>query len=218
MKTLKLGNAGEEISVGKIVCVGRNYSDHAKELGSELPTEPLIFLKTATCLAFSGEEVIHPDYSEELHHEIELVLLIGESVKNASIEEADEVIIGYAVGLDMTLRDIQRKESAKGVPWTISKVFDTSAFISDFKSRTEYNLKQKERIFCKVNGKIRQSETLDKMIFSPADLVQYISEKMTLEKGDLIFTGTPAGVGKVERGDLITGGIEHIGEIETKIV
>ena len=218
MKTLKIKNSDEEINVGKIVCVGRNYAAHAAEMGNQVLKFPLIFLKTSTCLISSGGNIIHPNYSEDLHHEIELVLLIGEKVKNANDEEAENSIAGYAVGLDMTLRDIQAELKSKGHPWTLAKVFDTSAVISEIILKKDYKLKGDEKIYLNVNEHEKQSSTLDKMLFSPIEIVKYISSKMTLEEGDLIYTGTPSGVSKVVKGDRLTGGIEHIGKIEAVIV
>lgn len=218
MKTLKIKNSDEEINVGKIVCVGRNYAAHAAEMGNQVLKFPLIFLKTSTCLISSGGNIIHPNYSEDLHHEIELVLLIGEKVKNANDEEAENSIAGYAVGLDMTLRDIQAELKSKGHPWTLAKVFDTSAVISEIILKKDYKLKGDEKIYLNVNEHEKQSSTLDKMLFSSIEIVKYISSKMTLEEGDLIYTGTPSGVSKVVKGDRLTGGIEHIGKIEAVIV
>jgi len=218
MKTLKIKNSDEEIKVGKIVCVGRNYAAHAEEMGNQVLKFPLIFLKTSTCLISSGENIIHPNYSNDLHHEIELVLLIGEKVKNANDEEAENAIAGYAVGLDMTLRDIQAELKSKGHPWTLAKVFDTSAVISEIISKKDYKLKGYEKIYLNVNEQEKQSSTLDKMLFSSVEIVKFISSKMTLEEGDLIYTGTPSGVSNVVKGDRLNGGIEQIGKIETVIV
>lgn len=219
MKTIKIKNSSEEIQIGKVVCVGRNYADHAKELGNEVPDKfPLVFMKTATCMINSGESVVHPDYSENLHHEVELVLLIGSTVKNASIDEAENAITGYAVGLDMTLRDLQFKSKDKGDPWTFAKIFDTSGVLSPFVSKEEYILTGNERIHLSVNGEIKQDSKVGVMLFNPAEIVKNISSRMTLEAGDLIFTGTPAGVSRVMKGDKLSGGIDNIGKIETTIV
>ncbi|MCX7798694.1 MAG: fumarylacetoacetate hydrolase family protein [Melioribacter sp.] len=218
MKYIKFKNKREQVPIGKIVCVGRNYAEHAKELGNEVPEFPVIFLKAASNVIYSGEAVIHPKYSKNLHHEVELVLYIGHTVKNATEEEAEKAIYGYAVGLDMTLRDLQFDLMKKGDPWTLSKNFDTSAVLSDFILRDEYQLKGNEKIFLSVNGNTRQNSTLKNMLFSPTKLVMYISEKMTLEKGDLIFTGTPEGVGRVIPGDKIFAEIENVGSLETYIV
>lgn len=218
MKTLKIKNSDEEIRVGKIVCVGRNYAAHAAEMGNQVLKFPLIFLKTSTCLISSGENIIHPNYTDELHYEIELVLIIGKEVKNANDEEAENAITGYAVGLDMTLRNIQADLKSKGHPWTLAKVFDTSAVISDIVLKKDYKLKGNEKIYLNVNEQEKQSSTLDKMLFSSVEIIKYISSKMRLEEGDLIYTGTPAGVSMVVKGDRLTGGIEHVGKIEAVIV
>ncbi|MDP4172443.1 MAG: fumarylacetoacetate hydrolase family protein [Bacteroidota bacterium] len=219
MKKIKFHNSNDQLIIEKIVCVGRNYADHAKELGNEIPTDfPIIFLKPASNVIFSGQSVIHPSYSNNLHHETELVLLIGKTLKDASnLQQAEDAIWGYAVGLDMTLRDLQNQARDKGDPWTISKCFDTAAVLSDFVQKKDHLLTGKEMISLKVNGKIRQNCALDKMIFSPAELVKYISSIMTLEKGDLIFTGTPAGVSKVVKGDKLEAEISGIGKIMTEI-
>jgi len=218
MKQLEIKNSEQKITIGKVVCVGRNYAAHAKEMGNEVPDFPILFLKTATCLIPSRGEVVHPDYSSNLHHEIELILVIGNEVKNATKEEAENAIIGYAVGLDMTLRDLQNESRKKGEPWTLAKVFDTSGVISPVILKSEYFLGGNEKIFLSVNGEVKQSSSLDKMLFGAVATVQHISKKMTLEKGDIIFTGTPEGVGRVIPGDKLTGGIENIGEIEAAIV
>lgn len=218
MKLAKIRNSTKEYEIGKIVCVGKNYEAHAKEMGSEVPEFPLIFLKPASALISSGKNVPHPDYSNNLHHEVELVLLIDKDIKNAGAEEAVDAIGGYAVGLDMTLRDIQDEMKKKGNPWTLAKCFDASAVISPFILKTEYKLRENEKIYLEVNGNERQNSTLDKMIFSPVQIVKYISSRMTLEAGDIIFTGTPEGVGKVNRGDIINAYIENVGELTTKII
>ena len=218
MNKVRIRNSKKEFVVGKIVCVGRNYAEHAKELGNEVPEKPVIFLKAASALIHSGEKIIHPAFSKDMHHEVELVLLIGKAVKNANKSEAENAIIGYGVGLDMTLRDIQNDLRKTGNPWTISKCFDTSAVVSDFVLESDYKLTLDEEISLSVNGQIRQKEKLSKMLFHPAEIVEYISSLMTLEEGDLVFTGTPAGVGKVEMGDRLWGKIEGIGELETIVV
>jgi len=161
-------------------------------------------------LIFTGGEINHPDYGNELHHEVELVLLVGETVKKVKGVEAEKAIIGYGVGLDMTLRDVQNELRKKGDPWTIAKCFDTSAVISDFVLKKDYQLKSDEKLELKVNGVVKQSDNLKSMIFNPAEVVEYISSIMTLEKGDLIFTGTPAGVSRVNRGDKLEA---RLGEI-----
>ncbi|MFH1195781.1 MAG: fumarylacetoacetate hydrolase family protein [bacterium] len=218
MKYLKIKNSSELVSVGKMVCVGKNYEAHAKEMGSDAPGYPLIFLKPPSNLIFSGEPVIHPSYSNNLQHEVELVLYIGEDVKNANDTSAEKAIHGYAVGLDMTLRDLQFQFKEKGEPWTLAKCFDSSAVLSDVTLKSDYQLRGNENISLSVNNEMKQNTSLKNMIFSPAEIVKYISSRMALEKGDLIFTGTPEGVSKVIPGDKIFAGIEIIGTINTEII
>ncbi len=216
MKKIKLYD--KEFTVGKIVCVGRNYVAHAKELGNEVPEFPLIFLKPPSVLIRSGENIVHPEYSTDMHHEVELVLLIGKTLKNAGAQSAANSIAGYAVGLDMTLRDVQSELKKKGHPWTLSKVFDTSAAVSEFLPAGKYRITGSEKITLSVNGETRQNSVLKKMIFPPEKIVEYISKKMTLEEGDLIFTGTPEGVSKVNRGDKIEAEIENIGKLTNTVI
>ena len=201
MKKLKIKNSTKEFAIGKIVCVGRNYAEHAKELGNEIPDKPVIFLKPSSAVIFNSDKISYPDFSNEMHHEVELVLLIGKTIKNADKETSAQAIAGYGVGLDMTLRDIQSELKKNGHPWTIAKCFDTSAVLSEFILKQDYNLTLEEGISLKVNSEVKQKEKLNKMIFNPVEIVEYISSLMTLEEGDLIFTGTPAGVSKVEKGD-----------------
>ena len=217
MRSIKIKNSKEEIVIGKILCVGRNYVEHAIELGNELPEKPVVFIKPASAVIYSGNSIKYPLYSNEMHHEVELVLLIGGNVKDASAEEAEKSIIGYGVGLDMTLRDVQSKLKGKGHPWTIAKCFDTSAVISSFVLKDNFNLSLEEEVYLKIDDEIRQKDKLNKMIFKPAELVQYLSSLMTLEKGDLIFTGTPKGVGKVNKGDVIKAGIAGVGELSVDV-
>jgi 5-carboxymethyl-2-hydroxymuconate isomerase len=218
MKSVQIRNSKEEFTIGKIVCVGRNYAEHAKELGNEVPDKPVLFLKPASALIYSGEEIIYPDYGNELHHEVELVLLIGETIRKANKAQSEKAIIGYGVGLDMTLRDVQNELKKKGNPWTLAKCFDTSAAISDFILKKDYQLKLNEKLELKVNGVIKQSDTLKSMIFNPAEIVEYISSVMTLEKGDLIFTGTPSGVSKVNKGDKLEAKLGEISDLFCTVI
>jgi 2-keto-4-pentenoate hydratase/2-oxohepta-3-ene-1,7-dioic acid hydratase in catechol pathway len=214
MKRVKIINRADEVTIGKIVCVGRNYAAHAAELGNEIPEKPVLFLKPASALIFSGENIIHPAFSSNMHHEVELVLLVGSSVKDADESAAERAIAGIGIGLDMTLRDIQDELKKKGHPWTIAKCFDTSAVVSDFVSAEDYHLTLNEEISLAVNGIIKQKEKLNLMLFPPAALIKYISSVMTLEPGDIIYTGTPAGVSKVERGDKLVAELSDLIKLE----
>jgi 5-carboxymethyl-2-hydroxymuconate isomerase len=218
MKKVRIKNSSDEYICGKIVCVGKNYKEHAEELGGTLPEFPLIFLKPPSAIIFSGDKVIHPSFTENLHYEAELVLLIGEDVKNVDLQTAERAIIGYSIGLDMTARDIQFELSKKGNPWTIAKCFDTSAVLTDFIYKKDYQLTMNEKIILKVNGTVKQNCELNKMVFKPAEIVKYISSIMALEKGDLIYTGTPAGVGRVVKGDQIEAEVTSVAKLETEII
>ena len=218
MRYIQFKNSVDQVPIGKLVCIGRNYSEHIKELGGKTQDEfPIMFLKPASNVIFSGDSVIHPPYSENLQHEIELVLYIGETVKNATEEEASNAIHGYTVGLDMTLRDLQFQFKAKGDPWTLAKCFDTAAVLTEVVLKKDYLLKGNENILLKVNDSVKQNSSIKNMIFSPVEIVKHISSRMTLEKGDLIFTGTPEGVSRVVPGDKIYAELENIGTIVTQI-
>ena len=217
MKFITIKNSSEKIPLGKVVCVGRNYTEHARELGNEIPEKPVVFLKPNSAVIYSGEKIVYPDLSEDMHHEVELVLLIGKTIKNANNKKAEEAIAGYGVGLDMTLRDVQSELKKKGHPWTIAKGFDTSAVISDFVLKKNYVLTLNETISLSINGAIKQKAKLNTMIFSPPRIVEYISSLMTLEESDLIYTGTPAGVSKVEKGDKLFAEIEGIASLNCEV-
>jgi 5-carboxymethyl-2-hydroxymuconate isomerase len=213
-KEIFIKNSEQRIAINKIVCVGRNYVEHIHELGNEVPEKPVVFLKPNSAVIYSGDEIVYPDYSNEMHHEVELLLLIGKTIKNASPDEAEDAIIGYGIGLDMTLRDIQDELKKKGHPWEKSKCFDTSAVISDFILKKDYQLSLEEELLLKVNDEIRQKDKLQKMIFKPAQIVEYLSSVLTLEYGDIIFTGTPQGVSKVNKGDKLFAKLDDLLELK----
>ena len=209
MKTLKIIGTKEEITVGKIFCLGRNYIEHAKEMKSEVPTQPIIFLKPQSAIIHDGETIIKPKISNELHHEVELVVVISKKGKHIQKNDAFNYILGYAIGLDMTLRDVQSEAKEKGLPWTLAKGFDTSAPVSDIIPADKIPNPHNLTISCSVNGVIRQKSSTSKMIFTIDNIIEYVSSIFTLERGDLIFTGTPEGVGEVKPGDRITAEIEN---------
>ena len=197
--------------------MGRNYAAHAKELGNEIPDKPVLFLKPPSAVIYSGDKILYPEFSNDMHHEVELVLLIGKTIKNADEKASEEAIAGYGVGLDMTLRDVQSKLKEKGHPWTLAKCFDTSAVLSEFISAKKYRITLDEEISLSVNGSIKQKEKLNLMLFPPVQIVQYISSVMTLEEGDLVFTGTPAGVSKVSKGDNLHAEITGIASLDCSL-
>jgi 5-carboxymethyl-2-hydroxymuconate isomerase len=217
MKTIKLKNSSREIPIGKIVCVGRNYAEHVHELGNIIHEKPVVFLKTVSSVIYSGDEIVYPSFSNDMHHETELVLLIGENIKDADLETSERAIAGYGIGLDMTLRDVQSDLKKKGHPWTIAKCFDTSTVISEFMEKSSYQLTLDETISLKINGEYRQKEQLNKMLHKPVEIVQYISSLMKLEPGDLIFTGTPKGVSKVVSGDNLVAELNDVLKLECSV-
>lgn len=192
----------------KIVCVGRNYADHAKELGNEVPKEPLLFLKPPSALLPDGGVVRYPHHMSELvHHEVELGVVIGRTCRDVREEDAHAYILGYTLMNDVTARDLQRKD----VQFTRAKGFDTFCptgpwVDTDFRPAAQ-------RISLTVNGEVRQDGHLDQMIFPVAKLVSYISQIMTLERGDLIATGTPSGVGPLVPGDLVALTVDGLGTL-----
>ncbi len=217
MSTLEIKTKAGTFLPGKVLCVGRNYEEHAKELGNEVPEFPIFFMKPTSNLAWSGAEIEVPPYSDNMHYETELVLLIGKNLKNATVEEAEEAIIGYATGLDMTLRDQQDLLKGKGHPWEKAKCFDNAAILSEFILKEDLNLTLDKKIILHVNDELRQNGPLQDMIFKPAPIVAELSKMMTIEKGDLVFTGTPAGVGRVTSGDVLEGYVEGVPVVKATV-
>lgn len=203
MHFVRLIGGVTQVEAGKILCVGRNYADHAREMNSPVPESPIIFLKPASSIISNGEDILMPRFSNQMHHEVELVVAIGKRGKNIPAASAREHILGYGVGLDMTLRDVQAKAKKEGLPWSIAKGFDTSAPISEFVAAEKIPEPNALQIRCRVNDVQRQEGCVNQMIFPIEEIIQYISSVFTLEAGDLIFTGTPDGVGEVKPGDRI---------------
>lgn len=203
MKTIRIRGAAEEIPVGKILCLGRTYAEHAQEMHADVPEHPLVFIKPSTAIIADGQDILIPALSRNVHHEVELVVAIGKNGKNIPPSQAKEHIAGYGVGLDMTLRDVQSEAKTKGWPWSIAKGFDTSAPVSEIIPASIIPNPTALEIRCRVNGILRQKSTAGAMVFSIEEIVSYLSTLFTLERGDLIFTGTPAGVGTVVAGDRI---------------
>lgn len=208
----------KSFSVGKILCLGRNYAAHAEEMNAALPESPVVFLKPATAILQSGEDIVIPRISTDVHHEVEMIFVIGKRARDVRRENAYDYVDGYAVGLDMTLRDIQSVAKKKGLPWTVAKGFDTSAPISRAVERASISNPHELDLSLKVNGKIRQRSTTAKMIFKVDYLVSFLSSIFTLEPGDLIFTGTPEGVGPVSAGDVLEAELESVGTLRVGVI
>lgn len=197
--------AGQPYPVSKIVCVGLNYRSHAKEMNSPEPAQPVVFMKPSTALSQQNTLTL-PTGVGQVHHEIELVALIGRTCTQVSTPEAEQAIAGYGLGLDLTLRDLQAQAKQKGQPWTLAKGFDQSAPVSDFipgpiPKRCPFHLT--------INGTLRQQGCPSDLIFSIPEVIAYVSRFMTLLPGDLLFSGTPSGVGPLHSGDHIQA---YIGE------
>ena len=218
MSFVTLLPSGKKYNVGKILCLGQNYADHAKEMGGETPSTPVIFLKPATAIIGNNEPIELPSISSDVHHEVELAVLLGKGGKDIPQSSAYEHIAGYAIGLDMTMRDIQKEARRAGNPWTVAKGFDTSAPLSPFVSRTNVNDPHRLSISLKVNGVVRQRSSTSKMNFRIDFIIAYLSTIFTLEEGDVIYTGTPEGVGKVVPGDVIDAEIEGVGTLHHPVV
>jgi 2-keto-4-pentenoate hydratase/2-oxohepta-3-ene-1,7-dioic acid hydratase in catechol pathway len=211
MKTRKLIGTNQEFTIGKIVCLARNYAEHARELGNETPAAPVLFMKPASSVIGDGDTVRIPAYSQECHYELELALLIGKQCRAVSTDKAMEYVAGYAVGIDMTLRDVQNQLKSKGLPWDIAKGFDTSCPLSDFVPAGAVADPHALHLKLAVNGVTRQDGCSSDMINRIPQIVAYISGIFTLEPGDVILTGTPAGVGQVREGDVMTAEIVSVG-------
>ncbi|MBA2656711.1 MAG: fumarylacetoacetate hydrolase family protein [Tatlockia sp.] len=202
MKKVYLIGSPEGINISNIFCIGRNYAAHNSELGNKNEDQPLVFLKPTSAL--NTQNIINlPQISNEIDYETELVLLIGKKGKKLKKEEALAVISGYGLGLDLTARDLQAEAKKKGLPWTIAKGFDNAASVSAFIPAAEIPDPLMLNFQMKLNGKIRQQACIDEMLFELPYLISYLSTQFTLEVGDLIFTGTPAGTGRINIGDLI---------------
>jgi len=214
MGTIIISGGGGSRTVGKIFCVGRNYSEHAGEMKAEIPSEPVIFLKPPSAIIHPPDPVVRPAISKEMHHEAELVVALGAGGRNIPEKEAASAILGYGVGLDMTLRDVQSVAKKKGLPWTVAKGFDTSAPVSEIIPAEPSRAIPVFELYCRVNGHGRQRAQTSAMLFTIPFLIHYLSTIFTLEEGDLIFTGTPAGVGVVHPGDTIEAGLAGTVSIE----
>lgn len=205
------------LNPGKILCIGRNYAAHARELGNEVPEEPVVFLKPLTSLVGNGGKVILHPRTQDVHHEVELVLVIGKGGKDIPVQDAMKHVDGFAVGLDMTARDVQNAAKKKGLPWTVAKGFDTFAPVGDFIAASRVSNPQDLRIRLSVNGEVRQEGTTADMIHSVPELVAYCSSLFTLMPGDLIFTGTPEGVGPVQDGDVLEAEVSGLPKLTVRV-
>lgn len=204
--------------IRRVFCVGRNYAAHAREMGNDPTREPpFFFTKPADAVVPASGTVPYPPLTEDLHHEIELVVAIGKSGSNIDPGKALDYVWGYAVGVDLTRRDLQSEAKKLSRPWDWGKAFDASAPCSDIVPVQETGHPANGAIWLKVNGEMRQQGTLDELIWPVADVIAYVSRSVTLAPGDLIYTGTPAGVGALQPGDKVTAGVEGVADIAFEI-
>lgn len=209
---------GRGFPVRRIWCVGRNYAEHAREMGFDDREPPFFFAKPADAVVPGGGPVPFPPRTANLHHEIELVVAIGLGGRDIPASSAARHVFGLAVGLDLTRRDLQAEFKAKGQPWELSKGFDHSAPIGAIQPVQEGVLPESAAIWLEVNGVVRQRSDIARMIWSVPEVIAHLSTYVELAPGDLLFTGTPEGVGRIQRGDRLRGGIEGLGELEVEIV
>lgn len=188
----------------KIICIGRNYAEHAKELNNPLPTKPVVFLKPATALLVNNKPVYYPEFTGELHYELEIVLKIAKNGRHVQPEFASDYYKEIALGIDFTARDLQQECKEKGLPWEVAKAFDGSAVLSPFVPVSSVN-RQAIEFELRKNGKAVQHGNTQNLIFSFEEIIVYVSRFFKLQMGDLIYTGTPAGVGPVQVGDKLDG-------------
>lgn len=193
----------------KIIAIGRNYAEHAKELNNPVPTVPVIFMKPDTAILKENKPFYHPEFSSDIHHEIELVLKISKEGKHIAEKFAGNYFDEIGLGIDFTARDIQQKHKEKGLPWELAKGFDNSAPVSKFIPKANYKDLKQLNIRLDLNGKTVQDGNTRDLLFSFEYIISFVSKYITLKKGDLIFTGTPQGVGKVAIGDRLEGYLEN---------
>ena len=205
--------------VNRIYCVGRNYADHAREMGHDPDREPpFFFMKPATAIVTDGQAMAYPALSKDVHHELEMVVAIGKGGSNISADHALDHVWGYGLGLDMTRRDLQGEAKKMGRPWDTGKAFDQSAPCSALVPVSQCGHLSKGRIYLTVNGQVKQDGDLAMMIWNVPETIAYLSTLFTLMPGDLIFSGTPAGVSAVQRGDVLEGHVDGLPVLHTKIV
>ena len=219
---LHVAGSQQRFAVRRVYCVGRNYAAHAREMGSDPTRElPFFFCKPADAVmtANPGETIAinYPGLTKNFHHEVELVVAIGKAGSNIPVEQAHEHVYGYAVGLDMTRRDLQGVMKESGKPWEIGKAFDQSAPIGALHPVSGTGVLQHAAIWIQVNGKDRQRSNIDQMSWSVPEIISHLSGYFELKPGDLIMTGTPEGVGAVQVGDLLEGGIDGLGTLRVRI-
>lgn len=217
--TVPIAGSDDRFPVRRIYCIGRNYAEHVAEMGYDIKrSRPFFFAKPADAIVLSCGTVAYPPRTNDLHHEIELVVAIGKAGSNVAVNDALDHVYGYAVGIDLTRRDLQSAAKEKGRPWETAKGFDQSAPISSIHKAGDIGHPAAGRIWLSVNGDTRQDADLNELIWNVQESVAELSTLFVLAPGDLLYTGTPAGVGPLRPGDEVTGGIEGIDEITITMI
>ena len=216
---LPVAGGGSAFPVHRIYCVGRNYAAHTVEMGGDPDREPpFFFQKNPDNLVTAGADFRYPDRTADVHHEIELVVALGRGGQDIALDEALACVWGYAVGIDMTRRDLQAECKRLSRPWEVAKAFEGSAPCGDLRPASEIGHPSKGAIRLTVNGETRQEGDLNQLIWKVPEIIAHLSGLFTLAPGDLIFTGTPSGVAAVERGDVMCGSVEGVAEVRAKVV
>ena len=214
LPSLPVEGSEQRFPVGRIYCVGRNYAEHAREMGHDPNREPpFFFMKPANAIVQNNATLAFPVETKDVHHEIELVVAIGKGGKDIPLDKSLDHVWGYGVGLDMTRRDLQTELKKMGRPWEMGKAFDESAPCTALRPAAKIGHPAKGAIWVKVNGQTKQQGDLSQQIWNVQEQIAYLSKMITLQPGDLIFTGTPAGVGPVNPGDKLDGHIDGVGDL-----
>jgi fumarylpyruvate hydrolase len=218
LPTLPVRGTDKLFPVHRIYCVGRNYAEHAIEMGHDPNREaPFFFQKNPDTLVLSGGTFPYPDASKDVHHELEMVVALKSGGKDIRQEDALSHVFGYAVGLDMTRRDLQGEAKKLGRPWEVGKAFESSAPCSEITQASAIGHPAQGAVWLEVNGQVRQKGDLNQLIWKVPEMIAYLSGLFELRAGDLIFSGTPAGVGPVKRGDVLHGGVDGVGELKVTV-
>ena len=218
--SLPVHGSSARFPVHRIYCIGRNYAEHAKEMGAQTVSRanPVFFMKPADAIVGGDQDVPYPSATHELHHEVEMVVALAKGGRDIDASHALDCVFGYGVGLDLTRRDLQAAMKAKGLPWDVAKGFDASAPVSSLRAASDIGHPQHARLSLSVNGAVRQDADIADMIFPVPEIITELSKLFELKPGDLIFTGTPAGVGPLARGDRFRAELHDFAVLEGRII
>jgi len=219
LSAVPVAGSGARFPLHRIYCIGRNYAEHAREMGMVVDrAQPVFFCKPADAIVVDGADVAYPQATADLHHEIEMIVALASGGRDIAVERALDHVFGYGVGLDLTRRDLQAIAKTKGLPWDSAKAFDQSAPVSALQRVADVGHPNSARLTLTVNGSVRQQTDIADMIFSVPEIINELSKLWELAPGDLIFTGTPAGVAALQRGDRFRAELEGVAAFEGRIV